>query len=66
MSRMRAVSLAEIEAAYRAHGHHVQRRAMLILGDDGDAREVRNAADGVCVDCHGISRRYCATGSACL
>jgi RNA polymerase sigma-70 factor (ECF subfamily) len=40
MSSKRGVSLAEIEAAYRAHGHHVQRRARLILGDDGDAREV--------------------------
>src|SRR5215471_9496839 len=29
---------------------------------DGDAREVRNAADGVCVDCHAISRRYFSTG----
>jgi RNA polymerase sigma-70 factor (ECF subfamily) len=36
----RAVSLAEIEVAYRAHGHHVLRRATLILGNDSDAREV--------------------------
>jgi RNA polymerase sigma-70 factor (ECF subfamily) len=40
MSSRRAVTLAEIEAAYRAHGHHVQRRARLILGNDIDAREV--------------------------
>lgn len=40
MSRTRAVSLSEIEAAYRAHGHHVLRRAAQILGDDSDAREV--------------------------
>src|SRR5262245_13555858 len=39
-SPRRAASLAEIEAAYRAHGHHVRRRAALILGDDGDAGEV--------------------------
>jgi len=36
----RAVSLAEIEVAYRAHGHHVLRRATLILGNESDAREV--------------------------
>lgn len=36
----RSASLAEIEAAYRAHGHHVRRRAALILGDEGDAGEV--------------------------
>lgn len=36
----RAVSLAEIEIAYRAHGHHVLRRATLILGNESDAREV--------------------------
>ena len=40
MSFRRAVTLAEIEAAYRAHGHHVQRRAALILGNESDAREV--------------------------
>jgi RNA polymerase sigma-70 factor (ECF subfamily) len=40
MSTKRAVSLADIEAAYRTHGHHVQRRAALILGDDNEAREV--------------------------
>jgi len=36
----RAVSLVEIEAAYRAHGHHVERRARLILGNESDASEV--------------------------
>lgn len=36
----RSASLADIEAAYRAHGHHVRRRAALILGDDGEAGEV--------------------------
>lgn len=40
MSLRRAVSLAEIEAAYRAHGPHVLRRASLLLGSDSDAREV--------------------------
>lgn len=40
MSSRRAVSLAEIEAAYRAHGPHVLRRAALLLGSDSDAREV--------------------------
>jgi RNA polymerase sigma factor (sigma-70 family) len=40
MSSRRAVSLAEIEAAYRAHGHHVLRRAAMILGNEHDAREV--------------------------
>ena len=39
-SSRRPASLAEIEAAYRAHGHHVRRRAAVILGDDGEAREV--------------------------
>jgi RNA polymerase sigma factor (sigma-70 family) len=39
-SARHSASLAEIEAAYRAHGHHVQRRAALILGDDADAGEV--------------------------
>jgi RNA polymerase sigma factor (sigma-70 family) len=29
-----------IEEAYRAHGHHVLRRASRILGNDADAREV--------------------------
>lgn len=36
----RSVSLAEIEVAYRAHGHHVLRRATLLLGSESDAREV--------------------------
>lgn len=40
MSLRRALSLAEIEAAYRAHGPHVLRRATLLLGRDSDAREV--------------------------
>jgi RNA polymerase sigma-70 factor, ECF subfamily len=40
MNRTRVATLAEIEAAYRAHGHHVQRRAKLILRNDNDAREV--------------------------
>lgn len=40
MSVKRAATLSEIEAAYRAHAHHVQRRAALILGNDSDAREV--------------------------
>jgi hypothetical protein len=34
----RSVSLAEIEVAYRTHGHHVLRRAAMILGNDSDAR----------------------------
>jgi RNA polymerase sigma-70 factor (ECF subfamily) len=36
----RSVALAEIEVAYRTHGHHVLRRATAILGNDSDAREV--------------------------
>ena len=40
MSARDAVTLSEIEAAYRAHAHHVQRRAALILGNEHDAREV--------------------------
>ena len=36
----RAVSSQEIEAAYRAHGHHVARRAAHILGNASDAAEV--------------------------
>ena len=40
MNVKRAATLSEIEAAYRAHAHHVQRRAALILGNDNDAREV--------------------------
>lgn len=40
MSSRRAITLAEIEAAYRAHGYHVQRRAALLLGHESDAREV--------------------------
>ena len=40
MKGRRAVSLAEIEAAYRAHGPHVRRRAALILGSESDASEV--------------------------
>lgn len=40
MSWKRVATLAEIEAAYCAHGHHVQRRATLILGNEGDAREL--------------------------
>ena len=41
MSRSRrSTSLPEIEAAYRAHGHHVRRRAALILGDEVEAGEV--------------------------
>jgi RNA polymerase sigma factor (sigma-70 family) len=35
-----AASLAEIEAAYRAHGQHVARRAARILGNESDAGEV--------------------------
>jgi RNA polymerase sigma factor (sigma-70 family) len=34
------VSLSEIEAAYRAHAHHVHRRAARVLGDEADASEV--------------------------
>ncbi len=33
-------SPSAIEAAYRAHGHHVFRRAVRILGREGDARDV--------------------------
>lgn len=40
MFRRARVSLAEIEAAYRAHAHHVQRRAVRVLGDPSDASEV--------------------------
>ena len=28
------------QAAYRSHGHHVQRRAALVLGNESDASEV--------------------------
>jgi len=35
-----SASLAEIEAAYRAHAHHVERRAVFLLGCESDAREV--------------------------
>ena len=31
---------ADVENAYRTHGHHVLRRATRILGNDADAREV--------------------------
>jgi len=31
---------ADVENAYRTHGHHVLRRATRILGNEGDAREV--------------------------
>ncbi len=34
------VSLSEIDAAYRAHGHHVYRRAVRMLGHPGDAGEI--------------------------
>ena len=34
------LSTAPIEAAYRAHGPHVFRRAVRLLGSDADAREV--------------------------
>jgi RNA polymerase sigma factor (sigma-70 family) len=40
MPRSARVSLSEIDAAYRAHGHHVQRRAARMLEDESDAGEV--------------------------
>jgi RNA polymerase sigma factor (sigma-70 family) len=36
----RTLALADVENAYRMHGHHVLRRATRILGNDADAREV--------------------------
>jgi RNA polymerase sigma factor (sigma-70 family) len=68
------VDARELEALYRTHGHHVQRRARRFLGSEEDAREVLQEVFAALLE-HGASFRgesalttwlYRAATNSCL